>query len=105
MAKVDSAFFTKLSHMSAILLVSGIYREADVFAGPDDSLFANFGNGYLRLYVNGSTSKASVRIHQIYTMRPLYKTSFGYLTHANKGKVVAELPDFVVRLEAVAKLK
>ena len=100
MAKTDSAFFTRLSHTSAILAAGGVYRESDVFTGPDGTLFANFGQGYLRLYINGSTSKPSVRIHQVYTMRVLYKTEFGHLT-PNSDKATLATPDFVVQLKAV----
>lgn len=70
--------FAKLEGESAVIMIGGVYKVADLYER-DGKLFAAASGGFVRLYANGSTSKPNMQIETIAIDEALYKDRFGRL--------------------------
>lgn len=70
--------FAKLEGETAIVVVGGVYKVADLYER-EGKLFAAVAGGFVRLYANGSTSKPKLMIDTVAIDMVLYKDRFGRL--------------------------
>lgn len=86
--------FQRLEYDEALLVDSGVYKPAEVYAGPDGGLFVKAKGGFLRVKGDGSTSHHSVKLERLYREAPLYADAFNRLavTEAPGRKRVAVIP-------------
>jgi len=71
--------FKPLNGDTVILVQHGLYRQADLYEW-DGKLFAKLGSGYVRLRMNGTTSKDGVLMEHMEIETPLFTDKFGRLT-------------------------
>lgn len=55
------SFFKQVEGEAAILVNNGVFSQVDLYSR-DGYLFAKHGNGFVRLYADGATSKAKLRL-------------------------------------------
>lgn len=55
------SFFKQVEGEAAILVNNGVFSQVDLYSR-DGYLFAKHGSGFVRLYADGSTSKAKLRL-------------------------------------------
>ena len=72
------ALFKHLEGETAILVENGVYKQTDLFVR-NGGLFAKAGGGFVRLYADGSTSKAKCRIDALLYDGDLYRDRLGRL--------------------------
>lgn len=65
--------FTKIHEDGALTYDGGVYRQADVYAGPDGALFVNAKGGFVRVRADGGTSHPSVKVVTLMREAPLYQ--------------------------------
>lgn len=68
----------------AIIVSGGVFKQCKLFT-MDGNLFAQDGSGFVRIAADGSTSKASVRIHKLVTDTPLFRDKLGRLSLEKTG--------------------
>ena len=73
--------FKALEGQVGVIVESGLYKQADLFVR-DGYLYAKSGVGFVRLYADGSTSKAKCRIDALHVDVSLRHDSFGRLCDA-----------------------
>lgn len=71
--------FQKIEGENAIVVHNGVYRQCDVYER-NGALFAKVGNGFIRLYANGSTSQTKTRLEALAYDGPLFADRLGRLT-------------------------
>lgn len=72
------AFFQKVEGDAAIIVENGVYKQVDLYTR-DGRLYAFSGGGYVRLYADGSTTKAKCRLDFLSSERALFKDYLGRL--------------------------
>ena len=70
--------FQRLEGETAILQTKGVYRQVDLYSW-EGKLFAQVPGGFIRLKMDGSTSKDGVRLELLQYDGPLFRDSFGRL--------------------------
>lgn len=70
--------FRHLEGETAILVNRGVYRQCDLYEW-DGKLFARDGGGYVRLKMNGTTSRDGTMLEQLQLDAPLFQDRFGRL--------------------------
>lgn len=70
--------FKHLEGQVAILVEGGVYKQAELFSR-DGYLYAKAGSGFVRLYADGSTTKAKCRIDALHFDKALFQDKFGRL--------------------------
>lgn len=85
------SFFQQVEGEAAILVENGVYRQCDLYSR-DGYLFAKAGGGFVRLMVDGSTSKARARLDFMSWSGPLFSDGMGRLGTEYMPKAKA-LPD------------
>lgn len=71
--------FRELTGDTAVIAHRGTYRVAQLFEW-QNGIYARIGNGYVRLYHNGTTSRDGFRLIHMTWDRPLFADKFGRLT-------------------------
>lgn len=81
--------FKALEGQVAVIVENGVYKQADLF-GRDGYLYAKIGSGFVRLYADGSTTKAKCRIDALHVDAALYQDRLGRMCDASVtgGKVL-----------------
>lgn len=74
--------FKHLEGETAIVVESGVFKQADLYVR-DGGLFAKTGGGFVRLCVDGSTSKTKCRLDALHFAGPLHADKFGRLCDAS----------------------
>lgn len=74
--------FKQIEGENAIIVESGVYRQADLYSR-DGYLYAKAGIGFVRLYADGSTSKAKCWLDVLTFDKSLYADKFGRLCDAS----------------------
>lgn len=72
-------YFKEIEGDAAIIASRGVYRQAQLYTF-DGHLYARSGSGFIRLAVDGSTSKADTRIVRLITDIVLYRDQLGRLS-------------------------
>lgn len=70
--------FQQVDGENAIIVEGGVFRQADLYTR-DGYLYAKTGGGFVRLYADGSTSKAKCRLDVLTFEKTLYADKFGRL--------------------------
>lgn len=70
--------FKQIEGENAVIVESGVYKQADLYAR-DGYLYAKAGGGFVRLYADGSTSKAKCRLDVLTFDKSLCADKFGRL--------------------------
>ena len=70
--------FKKLEGDTAIVVQSGVYKQADLYT-LNNGLFASYGNGFVRLKKDGSTSRDKLNLIQLIYDGELHSDQFGRL--------------------------
>lgn len=73
--------FKKVEGAAAITITGGVYKQVDVYER-DEFLYAKDGAGFVRLYKNGSTTKANVRFVELHCDYVLCSDGVGRLCTA-----------------------
>lgn len=78
--------FQKVEGDAAILSAGGVYKQVDVYIR-NGLVFAAYGGGYVKLFADGSTSKAKLRLDTLSADSiTLHKTALGVLcNHTIEG--------------------
>lgn len=63
---------------AAVVVENGVFRQTDVYSR-SGYLFAKVGPGFIRLYADGSTSKAKCRLDVLHVECRLQQDRFGRL--------------------------
>ena len=74
--------FKQIEGENAVIVEGGVYKQADLYAR-DGYLYAKAGGGFVRLYADGSTSKAKCRLDVMTFDKPLCTDKFGRLCDAS----------------------
>lgn len=74
--------FKHLEGENAVLVENGVYKQTDLYTR-DGALFAKAGGGFVRLYADGSTSKAKCRIEALLMDGVLCRDKLGRLCDAS----------------------
>lgn len=78
------SLFNKLEGDTVMLLQSGVYKPSELYEW-GGALFAKAAGGYVRLRVNGTTSKDGVSLQHMETDKSLFSDKFGRLTLEKSG--------------------
>lgn len=70
--------FQQIEGDNAVIVESGVYKQADLYVR-DGYLYAKAGGGFVRLYADGSTSKAKCRLDVLMFYKSLRADKFGRL--------------------------
>lgn len=76
-------FFKEIEGEAAIIIENGVYKQVPIFERRGE-LFAKSGGGFIRLMVDGSTSKAKARLDCI-SFDKLAMTPTGKLLRSDIG--------------------
>lgn len=76
--------FKQVDGESAVVVESGVYKQTDLYSR-DGYLYAKAGGGFVRLYADGSTSKAKCRLDVLAFGKPLCVDKLGRLCDASVG--------------------
>lgn len=71
-------FFKQIEGEAAVIVERGVYRQVDVYER-DGYLYTKLGTGFVRLYADGSTTKAHCRLDTISFDGALYRDTLGRL--------------------------
>lgn len=71
--------FTRLEGDTAVLLIKGVYKQADLYEW-NGGLFASAAGGYVRISADGRTSKPDLNVKSLTTDAPLWADRFGRLS-------------------------
>lgn len=74
----------------AIVSEGGVFKQVDVYER-NGVLYAKTSGGFVRLYADGSTSKAKCRLDTLSVETPLYRSRLGYLCAKGEGEGVKAL--------------
>ena len=74
--------FKQIEGENAIIVESGVFKQADLYVR-DGYLYAKTGGGFVRLYADGSTSKAKCRLDVLAFDKPLCVDKLGRLCDAS----------------------
>ena len=81
------AFFQKVEGDAAIIVENGVYKQVDLYTR-DGMFYVQSGGGFIRLFADGSTTKAKCRLDFMSSDHGLFKDSLGRLcTSEAKGSV------------------
>lgn len=81
------AFFQKVEGDAAVIVENGVYKQVDLYTR-DGMLYVQSGGGFIRLFADGSTTKAKTRLDFMSFDHGLFKDSLGRLCTAEaKGAV------------------
>jgi hypothetical protein len=84
----------------AILYSSGVYKVADLFVRSGGELFAKYNSGFIRLYADGATSKAAVRIDTLQIDQELFKDKWAKLcVSSGKGRKTLDKDPYYIGSE------
>lgn len=85
--------FQEVEGEAAILIENGVYKQVPVFKR-DGYLYAKAGGGFVRLYADGSTTKAKTRLDMLTWDNPgaLGKDSLGKLCILSEVEKSQPLP-------------
>ena len=72
----ESTMFTKLEGDMAVIQKGGVWKPADVYEFRGD-LYVKANGGYVRVYYDGKTSVAGLRLELLHTEVSLYSDRFG----------------------------
>lgn len=72
------SFFKQVEGEAAILVNNGVFSQVDLYSR-DGYLYAKHGSGFVRLYADGSTSKAKLRLDFMSFDETLYRDPMGRL--------------------------
>lgn len=76
--------FQKLEGAAAILSISGVFKQVDLYTW-NDGLFASTAGGFVRLMSDGSTSKAKVQLKHLSLDHVVNQDAMGKLTLKQEG--------------------
>ena len=68
------AFFQKVEGDAAIIVENGVYKQVDLYTR-DGMLYVQSGGGFIRLFADGSTTKAKTRLDFMSFDHGLFKDS------------------------------
>lgn len=71
-------FFQKVEGEAAVLNERGVFKQVDIYTR-NGQLFAKNGAGFVRLMVDGSTTKARCRLDTLSWDGPLFRDALGRL--------------------------
>lgn len=71
-------FFKQVEGEAAVLVENGVYKQVDLYTR-DGTLYAKTAGGFVKLYADGATTKAKLRIETISWEGALYKDGLGRL--------------------------
>lgn len=74
--------FKQIEGENAIVVEGGVFKQTDLYTR-DGYLYAKAGGGFVRLYADGSTSKARCRLDVLTFDKPLRVDNFGRLCDAS----------------------
>jgi hypothetical protein len=74
--------FREVEGDTAIIVENGVYKQVPVY-NRNGYLYAKVSGGFIRLYVDGSTSKPKCRLSHLDTVIPLYADTMGRLCRGN----------------------
>lgn len=72
------SFFQQCEGDAAIVVENGVYKQCDLYTR-DGYFYVKLGSGFVRLMVDGSTSKHKLRLDYIDTTRALARDRVGRL--------------------------
>lgn len=75
--------FKKIDTDEALIVEGGVYKPAEVYAGPEHGLFVKAKGGFVRIKSDGSTSHTSVKVQTLARNAPLWQDKWGRLCHAD----------------------
>jgi hypothetical protein len=75
-------FFKPIEGEAAVLVHNGMYKQCELYER-DNYLYAKIGNGFVRLFHDGSTTKAKMRLEHMTWTGQLYRDSLGRLAAKN----------------------
>ncbi len=76
--------FKQIEGENAIIVEGGVFKQADLYTR-DGYLYAKASGGFVRLYADGSTSKAKCRLDVMTFDKPLCADKFGRLCDASES--------------------
>lgn len=71
--------FKRIDEDEALIVERGVYKPAEIYAGPGDGLYIKAKGGFVRIKSNGSTSHDTVKLQTLMREGPLYQDQFGRL--------------------------
>lgn len=71
-------FFKKVEGEAAVLIMNGVYAQVDLYTR-NGYLYAKVGGGFVRLFADGSTTKAKMRLDTLSWDGPLRADRLGRL--------------------------
>lgn len=81
---------------AAVVVENGVFRQTDVYSR-SGYLFAKFGPGFIRLYADGSTSKAKCRLDVLHVEGLVQQDRFGRLCDGSvAGAGLRPAPDLLM---------
>ena len=85
--------FQHLEGQVAVIVESGVYKPADIYAR-DGFLYAKTGAGFVRLYADGSTTKAKCRLDTLHFDGALFRDALGRMCDESvKGATIIGTPE------------
>lgn len=72
------AFFKKVEGEAAVVVENGVYKQVDLYTR-DGFLYAHVSGGFVRLFHDGSTTKAKMRLEHMSWHGPLARDALGRL--------------------------
>lgn len=71
-------FFKQVEGEAAVVVENGVYKQVDVYTR-DGVLYAKSAGGFVKLYADGSTTKAKLRLETLSWEGALFRGSLGRL--------------------------
>lgn len=71
-------FFKQVEGEAAVVVENGVYRQVDVYTR-DGVLYAKSAGGFVKLYADGSTTKAKLRLETLSWDGDLFRGALGHL--------------------------
>ena len=81
------SLFVQSEGDSAVVVENGVFKQCDLYTR-DGYLYAKVGGGFVRLNVDGSTSKAKLRLDFLDTVKPIARDRVGRLCSASMTDAV-----------------
>ena len=69
--------FKRLDEDEALIVENGVYKPAEIYAGPGQGLYIKAKGGFVRIKRDGSTSHPTVRLQTLMREGPIYQDTFG----------------------------
>lgn len=86
------SFFRQIEGEAAVLVENGVYKQVDLYSR-DGALYAKASGGFVKLYADGATTKAKLRLDTLSWDGELYRDALGrLLVDSRNGARLIEAP-------------